>query len=768
MADIHTDITNGNDSTGDGSAGTPYQTIQQAIDNANGGDTIWIGDSATNTLGSQLNWTSFGGVQDTSTDNRLVVRGWDYSGGAGADGLAVISGGGTIASPQAAWKNYITWYHLHFDDYTSNGLILGNGNDVYECKVSNIDAGYAINHGATNYSRVINCLVDTVAGGIRPSASGGQIYGCVIKDHSAYGIFACPASPVINNITISNGGHGIYVSDHVVVFQNTIIGDGSTSSIAGVYIPGTSENCSVFGNLIKGWSGSSNSGIENVASGNALGVIGFNHFDDNTANMTNVSGDMCVDLTSSDSSGSVTFTSPGTDDYSIDVSNTGYDPIFYGTATQRYMDTGAAQRATGGASGGILNPGVTGGMALKLQAGTTNQIVPIFVGDTSSSDGSGLTGLVYNSAGLTAYYHREDDGDAGGTAISLATATRGTWATGGFVEKDATNMPGVYELHLPNAVLASGSKWAVVQLKGAQNMAPVMLEIELTSVDIHDVGLGIVLDKLLYNSSTYASDVTADSVLDQLANTSANGGTFNRESRSLDAIATGGASIDDIADGQHNVLVATTITVTDQTHFTLAAGSSDDDAYNDMLAVFEDASTSTQKAVATISDYVGSSKTVTLAAAPAFTIATSDKVRILATRTGASVASIADGVWDEDIVAAHITSDTAGSILSTDRYWVKFEFIGGSTTDKYRTVQWMKNDARVTTTVTSPTIQVISGEDGTDLIGSTALTQAGASSLYKYDATGSELTTSGVAYAARFTATIDGASRTFQENFTRS
>lgn len=143
-------------------------------------------------------------------------------------------------------------------------------------------------------------------------------------------------------------------------------------------------------------------------------------------------------------------------------------------------------------------------------------------------------------------------------------------------------------------------------------------------------------------------------------------------------------------------------------------------------------------------------------------------MRILATSIGASVASIADGLWDEDIVAAHITPDTAGSILSTDRYWVKFEFIGGSTTDKYRTVQWMKNDARVTTTVTSPTIQVISGEDGTDLIGSTALTQAGASSLYKYDATGSELTTSGVAYAARFTATIDGASRTFQENFTRS
>jgi hypothetical protein len=85
---------------------------------------------------------------------------------------------------------------------------------------------------------------------------------------------------------------------------------------------------------------------------------------------------------------------------------------------------------------------------------------------------------VYNTYSLTAYYLRE--GAASATAITLATMTVGTWATGGFKEVDATNMPGIYELGLPDAALATGANSVVVMLKGAANMAPVTLEIQLT------------------------------------------------------------------------------------------------------------------------------------------------------------------------------------------------------------------------------------------------------------------------------------------------
>ena len=123
-------------------------------------------------------------------------------------------------------------------------------------------------------------------------------------------------------------------------------------------------------------------------------------------------------------------------------------------------------------------------MKLQILKGTTSKRVGVFIQSTAVSTGAGLTGLVFNSAGLTWYYWREDEGNAGATAVTLATATRGTFTSGGFIEKDATNMPGFYELGIPNAALATGANWVNMILKGATNMAPLPLEIELTDFSL--------------------------------------------------------------------------------------------------------------------------------------------------------------------------------------------------------------------------------------------------------------------------------------------
>lgn len=120
-------------------------------------------------------------------------------------------------------------------------------------------------------------------------------------------------------------------------------------------------------------------------------------------------------------------------------------------------------------------------MKLSLVKGTTSKIVHIFIQDSSVTTGAGLTGLVFNTSSLVAYYIRP--GDAAATAITLATATVGTWATGGFKEVSSANMPGLYEFHIPNACLATGANQVVIMLKGAANMVPCLLEIELTAVD---------------------------------------------------------------------------------------------------------------------------------------------------------------------------------------------------------------------------------------------------------------------------------------------
>jgi len=76
---------------------------------------------------------------------------------------------------------------------------------------------------------------------------------------------------------------------------------------------------------------------------------------------------------------------------------------------------------------------------------------------------------------------------------------------------------------------------------------------------------------------------------------------------------------------------ATIATLASQTSFTLSAGSTDNDAYNNAIAIIVDQSTSTQKTVVNISDYIGSTRTVTLSESPKFTIATGDTVYIVAT-----------------------------------------------------------------------------------------------------------------------------------------
>lgn len=107
--------------------------------------------------------------------------------------------------------------------------------------------------------------------------------------------------------------------------------------------------------------------------------------------------------------------------------------------------------------------------------GATSVILEIFIEDSASA-GNGKTGLAFNTASLVAYY--KINSGVASVAITLATATLGTWATGGFKEVDATNVPGVYELSVPDAAFASGG-CVFIMLKGAAGMFPVQIIVDL-------------------------------------------------------------------------------------------------------------------------------------------------------------------------------------------------------------------------------------------------------------------------------------------------
>lgn len=117
-------------------------------------------------------------------------------------------------------------------------------------------------------------------------------------------------------------------------------------------------------------------------------------------------------------------------------------------------------------------------------AGVTSQTIDIFIQDSSSTIGAGLSGLAFGTSGLTAYYRKGATGTP--TAITLVTQTvGGAWSSGGFVELDAVHTKGVYRFDVPDTILAS-TPWATIYFYGAANMAPVIAELEIVSVNPFD------------------------------------------------------------------------------------------------------------------------------------------------------------------------------------------------------------------------------------------------------------------------------------------
>lgn len=105
---------------------------------------------------------------------------------------------------------------------------------------------------------------------------------------------------------------------------------------------------------------------------------------------------------------------------------------------------------------------------------------------------------------------------------------------------------------------------------------------------------------------------------------------------------------------EHRTTIATLAT---QVSFTLTAGSTDDDAYEDWLIIVQDQNTAVQKARGWVDTYAGGSKRITLHEALAFTIATGDIVKLIPDIAAASV-------WDRVLTGAtHNIATSAGRRL---------------------------------------------------------------------------------------------------------
>lgn len=107
---------------------------------------------------------------------------------------------------------------------------------------------------------------------------------------------------------------------------------------------------------------------------------------------------------------------------------------------------------------------------ITIAPGSTSQSIELYLG---------ATGLTASTSGLSARYNRTRTASV---SIPLVARTIGqAWISGGFAEVDATNMPGVYRLDVPDAALAAGADDVTIVVRGASGTNGAVMTIKLSS-----------------------------------------------------------------------------------------------------------------------------------------------------------------------------------------------------------------------------------------------------------------------------------------------
>jgi hypothetical protein len=107
---------------------------------------------------------------------------------------------------------------------------------------------------------------------------------------------------------------------------------------------------------------------------------------------------------------------------------------------------------------------------ITIAPGSTSQSIELYLG---------ATGLTASTTSLAARYNRTRTASVSIPLVARTIAQ--AWTAGGFAEVDATNMPGVYRLDLPDAALAAGADDVTIVVRGASGTNGAVMTIKLSS-----------------------------------------------------------------------------------------------------------------------------------------------------------------------------------------------------------------------------------------------------------------------------------------------
>jgi hypothetical protein len=316
MADIYIDATNGDDTTGDGSSGTPYASLSKAFTVVAAGDVIKIANTSAQVFAT----LAFPGIATTS-DAWLVIEGWDNGGAQVIENPAGdFTDVGVIEGRITGTLAFVKFKKIKFQNVsiTTNSIVETGSSRIYEfcdfngitvttgavislstlstarfCSFRNITMdtagnGCCLSFSTTDGQTAFNCYFYNVKKGILVFRSRSTVIGCVFDEISVYGISAG--------------------ADHNIFVNNTIIGDGTTAGAFGISLSSSaSEYSAVYNNHIQDFAGTSAVGISasltHPTTKGTFDIFGNNSFYNNTADTslgTNFAAACMTDLTAND------------------------------------------------------------------------------------------------------------------------------------------------------------------------------------------------------------------------------------------------------------------------------------------------------------------------------------------------------------------------------------------------------------------------------------------------------------------------------------
>jgi hypothetical protein len=173
--------------------------------------------------------------------------------------------------------------------------------------------------------------------------------------------------------------------------------------------------------------------------------------------------------------------------------------------------------------------------AITIAPGSTSQSIELYLG---------ATGLTASTSGLSARYNRTRTASV---SIPLVARTIDqAWTSGGFAEVDATNMPGVYRLDLPDAAVAAGASDVTIVVRGASGTNGAVLTVTLSSGGLTAAQTAAAVWDEPYTSHTTASTFGARTLKTTVDNRLVDVGTSNHIQSNVHAIVDSTAAADEL------------------------------------------------------------------------------------------------------------------------------------------------------------------------------------------------------------------------------